>query len=215
MISRYIYRAQIKKNCIQEAQGIFDQTVMPDNVVTISVFRFERNLFFYYELKGNELRPDELFPSLAPVLEECPFEEEKRHYIRMYDVFHYNRPTDDVPWRGREMGEPVGRLIRLRPEKLGSYIFYHQQLQEEYPGCGCKYGMIGLHENLLFFYLENPEYSEEATWKGFLDTKNSPRAEWHELMHEHFKFWEDERFPYWRNDLELMYFKRCETIGEI
>lgn len=215
MISRYVYRAQIKKDLLDRAQEILNRTVMPDEVITISVFRFERNLFFYYELKSEERHPEDLFPGLDTCLEECPFEEEKRHYIRMYDIFHYNRPTEDKPWRSRPMGEPVGRLIRLRPERVGSYIFYHQQLQEEYPGDGCKYGLIAIHENLLFFYLEIPEYSEEATWKGFLNTKNSPRSQWHDLMHEHFKFWNDERFPYWRNDLTLVYSKRCETIGEI
>lgn len=215
MISRYIYRAQIKKDFIEQARGLLSKVQMPAEVVTASVFRFERNLFFYYELKSDELRPESLFEGLELCLEECPFEEEKRYYIRMYDVFHYNRPTEDHPWRGREMGTPYAMLIRLRPEKVGSYVFYHQQLQEEYPGCGCKYGVIALHENLLFHYLEKPEYTEEAAWKGFLDTKNSPREQWHELMHEHFMFWNDERFPYWRNDLELMYCKRCETIGEI
>lgn len=215
MIARYIYRAQIKAGKLDWAQEILNKAVIPEDIATISVFRFERNLFFYYELLGKERHPEELFPELGACLEECPFEEEKRHYIRMYDIFHYNRPTEDRPWRGRPMGMPVGRLIHLRPEKVGSYIFYHQQLQEEYPGDGCKYGMIAINENLLFFYLENPEYSEEAGWKGFLNTKNSPRDKWHELMHEHFQFWNDERFPYWRNDLELIYFKRCETIGEI
>ena len=215
MIARYVYRAQIRENALDAAQNLLDRTAMPEDIVTISVFRFEKNLFFYYELSGGDRHPEDLFPGLNAFLEACPFEEEKRYYIRMYDIFHYNRPTADKPWRGRPMGEPVGRLIRLRPEKVGSYIFYHQQLQEEYPGDGCKYGLIAIHENLLFFYLETPEYSEEATWKGFLDTKNSPRSQWHELMHEHFQFWNDERFPYWRNDLTLIYSKRCESIGTI
>ena len=209
MITRFVYRAQIRKDRMEQAQEIMDRTVMPEDVVTIGVFRFERNLFFYYELSGEERRPDALFPGLSVCLEECPFEEEKRHYIRMYDIFHYNKPVEGENWRSIPMGRQVGRLIHLRPEKVASYIFYHHQLQEEYPGCGCKYGLIAIHENLLFFYLEFPEIAEEATWKGALDTKNSPRAAWGDLMNEHFQFWDDERFPCWRDDLELVYSKRC------
>ena len=208
MIARYVYRAQIKRNMQADAHAVMDKTVMPDDVVTISVFQFERNLFFYYELSGSERHPEELFPELGGYLEECPFEEEKRRYIRMHDIFHYNRPVDDT-WRQTPMGEPVGRLIRLRPEKVASYIFYHHQLQEEYPGCGCKYGLIAINENLLFHYLESPFYTEEAKWKGTLDTKNSPRDKWGELMDEHFLFWEDKRFSHWRDDLDLVYSKRC------
>ena len=138
MISRYIYRAQIKTGFIEQAREMLSTAQMPADVVTASIFRFERNLFFYYELKAEELHPEALFKGLESCLEECPFEEAKRFYIRMYDVFHYNRPTEDRPWRGREMGTPYAMLIRLRPEKVGSYVFYHQQLQEEYPGCGCR-----------------------------------------------------------------------------
>ncbi len=215
MITRYVYRAQVRREAWAQARAALDASVMPEDVVTISVFRFERNLYFYYELSGEPRTPEQLFPLLGEFLEECPFEEEKRRYIRMYDVFHYNRPVENAPWRGTPMGQPVGRLIHLRPEKVGSYIFYHQQLQEEYPGCGCKYGLIAIHENLLFFYLEFPEYTEEAAWQGALTTRNSPRDRWHDLMNEHFEFWEDERFPCWRDDLELVYVKRCDAIGAV
>ncbi len=215
MISRYVYRAQILRDQMDQAQKILDRTVMPEDVVTISVFRFHHNLFFYYELSGEEKHPDQLFPELKTCLESCPFEEELRHYVRMYDIFHYNRPTEDASWRNREMGTPVGRILHLRPEKVGSYIFYHQQLQEEYPGCGSKYGLIALNENLLFFYIERPEVVEEATWKGFLDTRNSPRSEWGKLMDEHFQFWQEGPNPRWRDDLDLVYSKRCEIIGTI
>ena len=75
--------------------------------------------------------PDELFPALNTHLETVPFAEEKRHYVRMNEVFHYNRPTENDPWRDKEQGQPFGRLNRLRPEMISSYIFYHNQLQEE------------------------------------------------------------------------------------
>jgi hypothetical protein len=57
---------------------------MPAEVVTASVFRFERNLFFYYELKAEELHPEALFKGLESCLEECPFEEAKRFYITFH-----------------------------------------------------------------------------------------------------------------------------------
>ncbi|MBT3602078.1 MAG: hypothetical protein HOE48_03170 [Candidatus Latescibacteria bacterium] len=53
--------------------------------------------------------------------------------------------------RKTPMDMPYGRVIRLRPEKVSSYIFYHYQLQEEHPGRGDKYGLISIHEDKIIF----------------------------------------------------------------
>jgi hypothetical protein len=109
----------------------------------------------------------------------------------MYDIFHYNRPFDNEGWaRTQPVQKYVGRLARLKPEMLSSYIFYHYQLQEETPGQGNKTGIINLHENLMFFYHEEPEIYEDKKYDGKLKTSNSPEN-WVELMEQHFIFWVD------------------------
>lgn len=55
---------------------------------------------------------------------------------------------------------------------IGSYIYYHYQLQEERAFLGDKYEIIAMHENLLFAYqglskvLGEPLASEKLQTKG-------------------------------------------------
>ena len=73
---------------------------------------------------------------------------------------------------------------------VSSYIFLHYQMQEEKPGAGDKYGQISIHENLLFFYMEQPVTNEAAQHEGQLKTTHTP-PNWHEVMFPHFQPWED------------------------
>lgn len=213
LVSRLVYRAQLLPGHEEEARCLLNAASLPEDIVTLSVFRFRRNLFFYYECAAALHTPNELFPALANCLETVPFEEEKRHYVRMNEVFHYNRPTENGLWRDAEQNQPYARLNRLRPEMIASYIFYHHQLQEEKPGCGDKYGLIALDENLMFFYEERPYRMEKALYEGELSTHNTP-GDWGTLMSRHFLPWEDTS-AVWREDLELIYCKRCQVIGTV
>lgn len=213
LVHRLVYRAQMLEGREDEARRLLNDACLPEDVLTLSVFRFKRNLFFYYECTGDPCAPDQLFPTLENCLETIPFAEEKRHYLRMNEVFHYNRPTENGLWRDAEQNTPFARLNRLRPEMIASYIFYHHQLQEENPGCGDKYGLIALDENLMFFYEERPYRIEKPLYKGKLDTHNTPGG-WGELMGQHFLPWDDTD-AVWRDDLELIYCKRCHVIGTV
>ena len=65
--------------------------------------------------------------------------------------FHYQAPASEQHWKRRYKDSvPYGRIARLKPEETASYVYYHYQYQEERPGDGDKYGIIGLHENMLF-----------------------------------------------------------------
>jgi len=109
----------------------------------------------------------------------------------MMDIFHFNRPQSLEHWRRDLPPEAcTARVVYLRPEMVSSYIFLHYQMQEEKPGGGDKYGQISLHENLLFFYLEQPATNEAAQHKGQLKTKQTP-PNWHEVMFPHFQPWGD------------------------
>ena len=83
------------------------------------------------------------------------------------------------------MKRAYAKVNRLKAEMVSSYIFYHYQYQEEKPGDWAKYASIYLHENLMFFYLEDPDSPETPPYTGRLDTSNTP-GKWTELMNQHF-----------------------------
>lgn len=203
---RMIFRAQVKVGMEQQAIELIqhrspqlNKMIKEQKIMTISVFRFEQALFLYCESE-QDIEPYDLLDDLNDFLEKCPGLEQKRYWIPMMDIFHYNEPQNIEHWRRKRKPEKsIGRILKLKPEKISSYIYHHYQYQEEKPGDGDKYGIIGIHENLLFFYTEHPTYQEEPLHKGELDTLNTP-ANWCEVMEEHFLSWEgmQESEKYWR-----------------
>jgi len=206
MVHRLIYIAQHRPDMEAQARKAIAGAQHPASVIVMTVHRFRRNLFFYYECDGISIEPDALFPGLIPYLEPVPCGEEPRHFAQMMDIFHYHVPGETSTWRKDNAGEPWPRLVYLKPDMYASYIFYHWQLQEEQPGNGPKYGVIAAHENLLYFYLERPFVQETTDYPGKLATKNTPGG-WGPLMDQHFIPWtgvaDDQK--YWREDLELLF----------
>ena len=80
---------------------------------------------------------------------------------------------------------------------VSSYIFYHFQLQEEEPRGPARFGTIGIHENLLFFYVESPCFVEPPYYPRLLATHNTPK-EWTAAMTPHFQPWPNDGEPVWR-----------------
>lgn len=108
----------------------------------------------------------------------------------MTDIFHYQAPVSEQHWvRTNDHSVPYGRIARLKPEEVSSYVYYHYQYQEERPGDGDKFGIIGMHENLLFFYSELPATLEPAPYEGKLNTSLRP-DDWAAVMEPHFMKWE-------------------------
>ncbi len=136
--------------------------------------------------------PALLLPGADSVLSAWPGEPRRRLFVPMADIFHYQRPAGGEHWRRTRQTESYGRIARLKPEKVSSYVFYHYQYQEEKPGDGDKYGLIGLHENLLFFYAERPSTVEPAPYEGMLTTRNTPE-DWGAVMQPHFIEWPDKQ----------------------
>ncbi|CAI7663460.1 unnamed protein product [Penicillium discolor] len=91
--------------------------------------------------------------------------------------------------RQNASARPYARIAQLKPDKLASYVFYHYQYQEEKPGDGDKYGMIALHENLMFFYSEDPATIEKPSYSGKLSTSHTP-PDWAGTMEPHFIPWD-------------------------
>ncbi|MBC7960299.1 MAG: hypothetical protein H7X94_10560 [Vallitaleaceae bacterium] len=211
-MQRRIYRAIIKTGMEEEAVTTLNlakprllDLSNHGSIECPSLFRFNQEIYFYFEFSGLEHCPGDLFIEASAYLESWPGFEGSRKWVPMHDIFHYQAPQNPEEWRRKtKVEKPHGRIIRLKPEMIASYIFYHYQYQEEKPCDGDKYGIIGIHEDVLFFYLEEPTYQEEAAYEGLLKTQNSPKN-WGEVMSQHFKKWPDQKYSddNWR-DCEVL-----------
>ncbi|UQZ33051.1 hypothetical protein C2I18_05405 [Paenibacillus sp. PK3_47] len=156
----------------------------------LSLFGCGSQLFLYYECLGTPVPPEDLLPEASKRLAGWPGGNRGRRWAALTDIFHYQRPVSAQHWeRSSTESRPYGRLALLKPEETASYIYYHYQYQEERPGDGDKYGVIGLHENVLFFYAEQPDTREPAPYAGKLKTSLRP-DNWAEVMEPHFIKWE-------------------------
>ncbi|MEK3884754.1 hypothetical protein [Paenibacillus sp. PL2-23] len=208
-IYRVLARAQLRKGCEEQAVAAAKedltakQRIARGQLMTFGCFRWERNLFLYAECVGERLDAEELLPSVSPYLELWPGQEEKRAWIQMIDVFHFNEPASLEHWKRKSVVERrVGRVAHLKPEMAASYIYYHYQLQEEQAFHGPKYEIIGMHENMLFGYQEFPVVVEEPALPGKLRTRGTPDNWSDARMDLHFQPWPDGH----------LYFKPVDTV---
>ena len=158
----------------------------------LSLFAYGSALFLYYECLDEPVPPEILLAAAQAedALAVWPGGPCGRRWTPMTDIFHYQRPVSGEHWRRKsEDRQPYGRLALLKPEEVASYVYYHYQYQEERPGDGDKYGIIGLHENVLFFYAEQPTVREPAPYEGKLNTALKP-DNWQETMDPHFIRWD-------------------------
>lgn len=208
-IHRVIARAQLKSGSEEEgvraaAEDVSGRLrVESGRLMTFGCFRWERNLFLYAECVGEKLDAEELLPVVSPYLELWPGHEQKRRWIPMIDVFHFNEPASADHWKRKtEVERRAGRVAHLKPEMAASYIYYHYQLQEEQAFHGPKYEIIAMHENLLFGYQEFPAIVEAPVLPGALATHGTPEDWKDSRMDLHFQPWPDGH----------LYFKQVETV---
>ncbi len=209
-MKRCIYRAKLKhgikdvfNSLADDLKTGLDKFIQEEKLMTLSIFNWNDTLFLYYECIDEIFDPDKLVGELNSCLEEWPGLDSTRHWVPMMDIFHYNRPINTDHWRRKQpVQKRCARITRLKDDMFSSYIFYHYQLQEEKPSIvGNKYGIIAVHENLMFFYHEEPVVVEKPSiYEGKLKTQNTP-PNWGELMKPHFIFWEDteDSQKIWRN----------------
>ncbi len=158
----------------------------PGRAATLALFQDGANYYLYYETEVGAVTPEELFPDLTPWLLDWPGKKAPRKWVPLTEIFHYHDISKFASWRTTGEKKPWGRVIRLKPDHIASYVFYHYQRQEEMPGDGDQYGVIGLWENSLFFYSERPSVCTPPHYSGKLATKSSPIDQWPQLMGEHF-----------------------------
>lgn len=198
-MQRYHYLAQCRKGLAPEVYFRDDRfmsglkaQMKEAGAQNLSLFYWDSLLFLYYESPAKGIDPHSLFQRCEAGLETWPGADIPRSWVPMMDIFHYQQPVSEEPWRrDNHTAKPFARIARLKPEQVASYIFYHYQYQEERPGDGDKYGIIALHENLMFFYSEHPATMESPSYKGKLSTAHTP-ADWMAAMNPHFIMWDEE-----------------------
>lgn len=182
MVERKQWRACVKPECMDTLKkqagacnGAIQKLIKEKKLLGASLFRWENNLFLYYECIGCSLDPKELFSGIEYCLETWPGQAESRYWIEMVDVFHFNQPVNLEHWTRKTQPEKhVGKVGRLKPEMIQHYIFYHYALQEERAFGGDKYQILGLNENILFGYFELPEVVENPVIPPKIQTKVVP-----------------------------------------
>ena len=158
-----------------------EQTTLVPDCPHYAALAFDGEKVFLY-VEANEPTVD---PNAIAAGDLIPYPT-GRCWDRAIEIFHYSKPMSAEQWKRSGEKTPRFRLNRLQPEKTASYIYYHFQYQEEYPGDGDRYGVIYLHGDQLIFYLEDPTEQETVKTQGLLSSTNSPLDIWQELMHQHF-----------------------------
>jgi hypothetical protein len=182
-------------SALSEYSTVFNNYVSKRELLTASCFHWKRNIFLYYEVIQSDIEPGSIFQGLEQYLETWAGENFSRYWVPMLDIYHADYPVTNEYWERNWKAKSIGKVIRLKPEMVASYIFYHYQYQEEKPGDWAKYALITIYENLLFFYLEEPDGPVQSPYKGKLNTSDSPQSQWGQLMGEHFMPWEDSKGP--------------------
>lgn len=155
----------------------------------LCVTAYENQIFLYIEATEPSVDPAEI---VAGKFKPFP---DGSYFFRMTEVFHYSKPFSDEHWKRRNLGKkPWVRINYLKPEMTSSYFFYHYQFQEENPGMVDKYGILFLYGNMLVLYHEYPFEEETLSYKGSLDTHNTPvgKEAWDDMIERHFIPWEDD-----------------------
>jgi hypothetical protein len=165
------------------------QKLQSIHIFTLSLFHSGKALCVYLESSKDE-QWFEWGNEVHSMMQITPGLDQSRYAIHMPEIFHDGVPNDHASWRqARVIKQRVGSLARIRPDLLARYIFYHYQLQEEYPEHFNKTYIIGLFQNMIFSYHELPAVVSESPPLGKLQTRLSPVQNWQDLMHPHFEHW--------------------------
>ncbi|MGI6777058.1 MAG: hypothetical protein ACOX7R_03210 [Acetivibrionales bacterium] len=190
-VERRLWRGCVKPEYINMIENeaaacasVIKELICQGKLLGTSLFKWENNLFLYYESIDCSMKPKEFLSGLECCLEIWPGKASPRYWVEMVDVFHFNQPANLEHWRRKTVPDKrVGKIGRLKPEMIPHYIFYHYALQEERTFGGDKYEIIGLNENILFGYFELPEVVEKPVVEPRIKTNAVPEN------------WEDAKIP--------------------
>ena len=121
MIHRNIYRGFIAQGadmapCLPELANEWKHGIESGLLYAASLFRWQDNLFLYYESPDEGLAPETITASLGTALSAQPGTSIRR-WTRMMDIFHYHESQDESHWqRSHPNPKATARVNRLKPE---------------------------------------------------------------------------------------------------
>ncbi len=156
-----------------------------DEIITSSAAAYGDMIFVYYESKNEKLGINDV---VKGNMRPYPTGE---GWMEMMEAFHFFTPRNDDEWvRKIDNKKAQFRINYIYMDKVASYIYYHQWLQNNNQyGCD-KFFAIFILGNVGIIYGENPQ--ENITWEEIEGKTYQPnRSDWGSLMNEHFMPWED------------------------
>ena len=146
-------------NIIERCKEEFTELIKAGKVCNASFYRYN-NMGFLYVEELADLDIDSVMADLNPYLKPWPEENGDVYFAPMINVYYHHIPEDDLDkWeyeRTTDEKQRIGRIAFVYPDKLPSYVMYHNAIVEEGLLKGDKYAYISMHENLLFSYYEEP-----------------------------------------------------------
>lgn len=173
MIRRLQYRCSFKQagdektfgQMIIRCRDGFEKLIETGKVINASFYRYKNMGFLYVEEAVEKeddpkLAVDRVMADLNPYLKPWPEEDGDIFFAPMINVYYHHIPENEVEkWeyeRTTDKKERIGRIAFVFPDKLPSYVMYHNAIVEEGLLKGDKYAYISMHENILFSYYEEP-----------------------------------------------------------
>ena len=166
MIIRNHYRASLKpdvaedtlREALREDAAVVRESIAKEDCLTVAMYPHGRMLFLYYEAIVKTIKPWQLFPKTSRLLAPWPGKDGSfAPWAYMYHIYYHAVPTTVEQWIRTEKKKRRGRIAYLLPDKLFSYVYYHQAIVSEGLLEGDRYQSIALHEDILFSYFEEPK----------------------------------------------------------
>lgn len=177
MIYKHMYCGYPNSNSIKLSDN--------EDIITSSAAVYENMVFVYFETKNKELTINDVAQGDLKAFPDGSY------LAEMPEIFHYFSPRNDEQWcRKIENKTPVFLINKIHKDKIASYIYHHQDLQQHNPYNSDKFGSIFMYGNIGIIYLESP--TENITWQDIEDRPYIPvRSDWAVLMNNHFMEWPD------------------------
>jgi hypothetical protein len=165
MIYRCHYRAQLdgqsdpslRTQALRQCEASARAQIDAGRLMTAALYYYHDHLFLYYEAVGAPCTPDIFMAALEPFLTRWPSLDGARAWAQMYPYYYHCLPQSVQDWRRKTQPQRRrGRIARLDPQRMFSYLYHHLEIVREGLFPGDPYQSIALHEDILFSYFEEP-----------------------------------------------------------
>lgn len=158
MINRFQFVAHINNaleydklisTALSNDKVLIESSIKEGTTFTVAMFRLENMLYLYYESEKEMVCPSDMFPAVTKLLDGGKWQ-------LMKNVYYTFIPKTLESWARKEKKKRIAKIGKLLPDKIDSYIKYHDAFMEEGLLDGEKHLFISLLGNTLFLYSEDP-----------------------------------------------------------